>query len=493
MLIVLLCAFSLLAGFIDSVVGGCGLIQIPAMLILLPGTPVATILGTNKFASCAGTAIAVQRYARQVPIDWPTVAPAALCAFAFAFLGAAAVTLLNTEFLRPIVLVLLVAVYVFFVKDLGLIHQPKHAPKKAQWLGILIGAGLGFYDGFFGPGTGGFLIFLFVGVFGFDFLAASASAKVVNLATNVASVIYFAGSRPHHLSVRRAHGALQRARRRHRHAARHRERQPVRPDFFPRHRLRFDRETGAIDHRAVILRMMKSAALLLAVSLAANAPAGEIFFESKPARTHLLELFTSEGCSSCLPAEAWLSNLKNEPRLWQDFVPVAFHVDYWDHLGWRDPFASKIWTERQADYSVRWKKESVYTPAFALDGKEWHYGALPAAASETAGVLKIVVNGDRVTTNFKPANAAGHRYDIHVARLGFSLTADVTAGENTGRKLMHDFVVLGLTNETMKSGAKELQLPSPSITSTDPRMAIAAWVTPAGQIEPIQAVGGWLQ
>lgn len=196
MLIFFLCAFSLLAGFIDSVVGGGGLIQIPAMLILLPGTPVATILGTNKFASCAGTAIAVQRYARQVPIDWPTVAPAALCAFAFAFLGAAAVTLLNTEFLRPIVLVLLivVAVYVFFVKDLGLIHQPKHAQKKAQWLGVIIGAGLGFYDGFFGPGTGSFLIFLFVGVFGFDFLSASASAKVINLATNIASVIYFAGS-----------------------------------------------------------------------------------------------------------------------------------------------------------------------------------------------------------------------------------------------------------------------------------------------------------
>jgi uncharacterized membrane protein YfcA len=196
MLIFFLCAFSLMAGFIDSVVGGGGLIQIPAMLILLPGTPVATILGTNKFASCAGTAIAVQRYARQVPIDWPTVAPAALCAFAFAFLGSAAVTLLNTAFLRPIVLVLLVvvAVYVFFVKDLGLIHQPKHAAKKAQLIGILIGAGLGFYDGFFGPGTGSFLIFLFVGVFGFDFLSASASAKVINLATNLASVIFFAAS-----------------------------------------------------------------------------------------------------------------------------------------------------------------------------------------------------------------------------------------------------------------------------------------------------------
>jgi len=195
-LILLLCASSLLAGFIDAVVGGGGLIQIPAMLLLLPGASVATILGTNKLASCAGTTIAVQRYARHVTIDWPTVLPAALTAFVFSFLGSRTVTLLHTAFMRPIVLVLLVlvAIYVFFVKDIGLIHQPRHAPKKAKLLGILIGAGLGFYDGFFGPGTGSFLIFLFVGIFGFDFLSASASAKVINWATNIASVIYFGWS-----------------------------------------------------------------------------------------------------------------------------------------------------------------------------------------------------------------------------------------------------------------------------------------------------------
>ena len=188
-----------------------------------------------------------------------------------------------------------------------------------------------------------------------------------------------------------------------------------------------------------------------------------------------------------------MSGLKTQPRLWQDIVPVAFHVDYWDHLGWKDPFASKLGTERQADLSVRWKIENVYTPAFALDGKEWHYGKLPAPATETPGVLKVTVKGDRVVATFKPNDAAG-RYDVHIAHLGFSLMADVTAGENKGRKLMHDFVVLGLTNETMKSGAKELQLPSPATMSTiDPRMAIAAWVTQSGQIEPVQAVGGWLQ
>jgi hypothetical protein len=240
--------------------------------------------------------------------------------------------------------------------------------------------------------------------------------------------------------------------------------------------------------------MIRHALLLVSVLGAVTAQGGDVVFESKPARTHLLELFTSEGCSSCLPAEAWLSNLKNEPRLWQDFVPIAFHVDYWDHLGWRDPFASKVWTERQADYSARWKAESVYTPAFVLDGVAWRNATLPPAATETPGVLKITINGERVMAAFRPATNAGRRYEVHLARLGFALGANVTAGENNGRKLVHDFVVLGLTSEGMKSGMKELRFPPESSKqAANSRSAIAAWVTQAGQIEPIQAVGGWLQ
>src|SRR5256714_2233153 len=191
--------------------------------------------------------------------------------------------------------------------------------------------------------------------------------------------------------------------------------------------------------------MIRAAAMLLAMAAATGARAGEIVFESKAARTHLIELYTSEGCSSCLPAEEWMSGLKNQARLWQDIVPVAFHVDYWDHLGWRDPFAAKTWTERQADYSARWKTENVYTPAVVLDGKEWHYGKLPDASTDAPGILKITIDGERVTAAFKASPGSSGRYDIHVARLGFSLAADVTAGENTGKKLSQDFVVLGLT------------------------------------------------
>src|ERR1700750_979994 len=99
---------------------------------------------------------------------------------------------------------------------------------------------------------------------------------------------------------------------------------------------------------------MRRAFLLVLIHAAFSAQAGEVVFESKPVRTPLLGLYTSEGCSSCLPAEAWMTSLKTEPRLWQDFVPVAFHVDYWDHLGWKDPFAVKRWTERHTEYSLLW-------------------------------------------------------------------------------------------------------------------------------------------
>ena len=191
--LLILCAFSMTAGFVDAAVGGGGLIQLPAALILMPGVAIPTVLGTNKFASLFGTTFALQRYARSVQIDWHTVAPAALVASVFAFLGARAVNLLDPSFLRPLILILLVVVatYVLLAKNLGLIHAPKHPPHKARVLGVGLGAVLGFYDGFFGPGMGSFLIFAFVGVFGFDFLSASASAKAVNWATSVATFIYF--------------------------------------------------------------------------------------------------------------------------------------------------------------------------------------------------------------------------------------------------------------------------------------------------------------
>ncbi|GAC1623240.1 MAG: TSUP family transporter [Nevskia sp.] len=192
-----LCGFAFLAGFIDSVVGGGGLIQIPALFILLPSSlPTATILGTNKFAAIWGTLSATIQYARRVPIAWSVVLPAGVAAAAFSFLGAHAVSLISNAQLKPMILALLVAVlgYTLWKKDFGALHAPRLNASQQLWIGLATGSVIGFYDGFFGPGTGSFLIFAFVGLFGFSFLAASASAKAVNSITNFAALSYFIAS-----------------------------------------------------------------------------------------------------------------------------------------------------------------------------------------------------------------------------------------------------------------------------------------------------------
>src|SRR6267154_5087398 len=117
--------------------------------------------------------------------------------------------------------------------------------------------------------------------------------------------------------------------------------------------------------------------MFLLVLLAAPLAAAPRHFTSGEGRTHLLELYTSEGCSSCPPAEAWLGDLRDAPGLWRDFVPVAFHVVYWDQLGWRDRFASKEYTARQYAYSAAWGSDTVYTPGFVLDGAEWRRSGKP--------------------------------------------------------------------------------------------------------------------
>src|SRR4029077_5596624 len=225
--------------------------------------------------------------------------------------------------------------------------------------------------------------------------------------------------------------------------------------------------------------------LLFVATLSAHA--ADRVFESGPQRTHLIELFTSQGCSSCPPAEAWLSKLKSEAGLWKDFVPIAFHVDYWDRLGWGDPFASKEWTGRQYQYSENWKSESVYTPGFVLDGREWMGRSIPSAATEKPGVLKLSIKDQKLVVEFLAVDGGAKDVDLHVATLGFDLATKVTAGENSGRNLNQDFVVLSLTNQKMPGGKSEIPFKSDTRAG-----AIAAWITAPNQVEPIQTVGGWL-
>lgn len=189
----ILFAFAFCAGMVDAVVGGGGLIQIPALVNAFPNAPIATLFGTNKLSSVCGTAVAARTYIGKVQLPWKLVLPAAASAFAMSFLGAATVSLVPQSWLRPVVLVLVVvmAFYIFHKKDFGTLSRAMHIGNREKVLAVLIGGAIGFYDGLFGPGTGSFLIFLFVRYFAFDFLQASASAKFVNIATNLAALLFF--------------------------------------------------------------------------------------------------------------------------------------------------------------------------------------------------------------------------------------------------------------------------------------------------------------
>lgn len=191
--ILFLGAAAFLAGLVDAVVGGGGLIQLPVLFSMFPTTAPATLLGTSKLAGIFGTAAAAVNYARRVRIAWSAAAPAAVAAFAMSFCGAYTVTKIPPDFLRSLLplILLAVAIYTFWKKDFGSIHAPRHDGAKERVIAIGIGGCIGFYDGFFGPGTGSFLVFLFVRFFGFDFLAASAVAKVVNVACNFAALMWF--------------------------------------------------------------------------------------------------------------------------------------------------------------------------------------------------------------------------------------------------------------------------------------------------------------
>src|SRR5258708_3115069 len=160
-----------------------------------------------------------------------------------------------------------------------------------------------------------------------------------------------------------------------------------------------------------------------------NAQNDSITFQSSREQTALIELYTSEGCSSCPPAENWLSRLKESPGLWKDFVPLAFHVDYWDYLGWRDPWASKSFSDRQRNYAKQWRSDSIYTPGFVLNGKEWRDWSGrkdgPKSAGVNAGVLTVTSSDtNRWQVSFAPANTGRAHYAVHAPLLGGNLRSN---------------------------------------------------------------------
>jgi len=232
------------------------------------------------------------------------------------------------------------------------------------------------------------------------------------------------------------------------------------------------------------------------VLASAIARADQLRFESGEKRVAFVELFTSEGCSSCPPAERTLSKLTTHPSLWKTFVPVAFHVNYWDNLGWKDRLASVEFTRRQRTYASDWRSGTVYTPEFVLNGREWQWAGadtLARESNERPGVLTVSQNDPR---NFIVAFASTQPMTgdliAHVAVLGFGVTSDVVRGENAGRKLTHDFVALSHHESKLQGSPLRAEFKLDENSSESQRRALVAWVSVGNDPTPIQAAGGWL-
>ena len=191
--LLILSALAYIAGFIDAVVGGGGLIQIPALLVTLPNTSLPTLFGTNKIAALSGTSMAAVQYARRIRFNFKLLIIVSIASFAASYCGAKIVSIINPATLKPIILIILIAIaiYTFIRKDLGKVATKQLPDSPQMALGVVIGLIIGFYDGFFGPGTGSFFVLAFVLILGFEFVQASAYAKIVNCMTNISALIVF--------------------------------------------------------------------------------------------------------------------------------------------------------------------------------------------------------------------------------------------------------------------------------------------------------------
>lgn len=247
---------------------------------------------------------------------------------------------------------------------------------------------------------------------------------------------------------------------------------------------------------------MKPLLISVFVALLANSSvqAGLIHFQSPDKQVSLLELYTSEGCSSCPRAEAWLAGQVKSPRLWRDFVPVAFHVDYWNYLGWKDQWSDAGYSLRQQQYAQAWHRENIYTPCFVVNGKEWGSNflgrSLPKPAARSVGILAVQsTDTNHWELTFAPTDAPQGNYEIHAALLGGGIQSAIKAGENAGRTLRHEFVALDLLQIGART-EKDIVRGKFIINSAAPAektLALAVWITKAGEMEPLQATGGWIK
>ncbi len=234
-----------------------------------------------------------------------------------------------------------------------------------------------------------------------------------------------------------------------------------------------------------MLRLMLIIVCLLPAQIAA------LEISSTAERTMVVELYTSEGCSSCPPADEWLSSLKSDPRLFKTLLPLAFHVDYWDQLGWPDPYAKPAYSERQRELVRQGLISQVYTPGLVVNSREWrgwfNGQSLPEEPLSEPGILRAQLSQKQLSIFFD----SDETLTAHIAVLGMGLKSEVQAGENRGRSLVHDFVVL---DKRALEGQGHWQVVLDQRPETkQQKMALAVWLTKPGSLSVIQAAGGYLE
>ncbi len=224
-------------------------------------------------------------------------------------------------------------------------------------------------------------------------------------------------------------------------------------------------------------------------------------YSSTSAATEVIELYTSEGCSSCPAADKWLRQLKTYPGLFKQFMPLAYHVDYWDQLGWADRFASKANSHRQYQHQKEGNISKVYTPGFVVNNKEWRgWFKGKYRQSETqknVGVLSVDHNQYQLSVSFTPISTIkAKQLSVNVAILGMNLSTEVKRGENSGRQLRHDFVVLSHKQHNVSvsnNATQQWQIVMPELAaSSEKQNVLVVWLSYPESLKIIQATGGYL-
>lgn len=213
----------------------------------------------------------------------------------------------------------------------------------------------------------------------------------------------------------------------------------------------------------------------------------------------LVELYTSQGCYSCPPAERWMNKMTSSPDLWESLIPINLHVDYWDYIGWKDPFALKEFSSRQRKYERLGHTSNVATPGFVVNGEGWNgwfwRRSIPDASTFPGGPLALNISDQSFEVNYEPSKHSLKRLNAHVAILGFGIETEIPRGENAGKTLPHDFVVVGYQRALLRKSDldwnKVINKPK-TVDVPMTRQAVVTWVTADDDPKPLQVAAGWL-